>query len=215
MLFFSRDVAGSNIAELASKHMQFCERSNVVSHSTYESPRLSQRGRVYGRRCIPSIGSSAALARRSMIKTGVDACHYRINGYPAARNDGKLLVFQSGNAIRAGKRSHEDSLKCMFKFNQWVRRTCGSHHEWHTAIDNPNMVLSGKLKRPVSSKFKSHWRCNYSVKFPGVAVKTRSSTTPEVYPKSAAFIIPGTTTVDSLAAAIEAINEALDETADA
>lgn len=213
-MFFSRAVENSKVPELSEKHVEYCERSNVVSHSTYMSPRLSFRGRVYGRRSRPAIVNSSCLSRHSQIKSGVDACHYRLSGFPPERNDGKLLIFQSGNAIRAGKHSHEDALRCMFMFNKWVRKTCGMHHEWHTAIDTPNMVLSGRFKTKLSPRFKEHWRCNYSSKFPGVAVKTGSCTTPEVYPKSGAFIIPGTMNVESVEYALRAMNEAIDETSD-
>ena len=208
MLFFSREINATDAAAKASNDFEFFERSNVVSHSTYESRRCLL-GIVYGRRRDPCIPSSAALARHSQIKAGVNACHYRINGYPSSRNDGKLLVFQSGNSIRAGKHTHIDAVRSMFRFNQWARRTASSPHVWHVAIDHPNMVLSGKLKTPPSSHFKSHWRCNYSVKFPGVAVKASSTCTPEVYPKSGSFIMPGATNAESVVAAVEAVSDAV------
>ena len=139
------------------------------------------------------------------MKAGVSACHFRINGCAGGRNDGKLLVFQSGNTIRAGKHSHEDALRSLFRFNQFVRRAGGVPHEWHAAIDHPNMVLSGKLAGRPREGFRDHWRCNYSQKFPGVAVKTGSTTTPEVYPKSGTFIMPGTRDVASLRAGLDAM----------
>lgn len=184
--FISRELVKSDVPLKSNKHIEICVRSNVVSHATYDSAHLCQRGRIYGRRARPGLRTSTALARCAQLKIGVDACHYRLSGAPPHKNDGKILVFQSGNAIRAGKHSHEDALRCMFKYNQYVRQKCGMHHEWHTAIDNPNMVLSGRLKKKPSSSFKDHWRCNYTPKFPGVAVKTddNCSTTPEVYPRS-------------------------------
>ena len=194
------------------KHFSKFTRSNIVSHSTYDSPRNAQRARVYGRVCRPSLGDTSKLARVSQLKAGVDTCHYRISAHPSSRNDGKILVFKSGNAIRAGKHTHEDSLRCMFSYNQFIRKMCNMHHEWHAAIDMPNMVLSGKLVRKPSAAFRTHWRCNYSSKFPGVAITTNEATTPEVYPRTSTFIIPGTTDAKSVTGAVLAINNVLDET---
>lgn len=192
-------------------HIESFSRANVVSHSTYESHLPPQRQRVFGRRRRTRVPTTRALAKLSQIKAGVSACHFRINGCATGRNDGKLLVFQSGNTIRAGKHSHEDALRSLFRFNQFVRRASGVPHEWHAAIDHPNMVLSGKLAKLPSEKFKRHWRCNHTQKFPGVAVKTGSTTTPEVYPKSGTFIMPGTRDVASLKSGLKAMADALEE----
>lgn len=213
-MFFSRKLAEDGTLEHCQEHIEFFTRSNIVSHSTYDSFRNAQRGRVYGRRCCPSLINTENLARISQLKAGVDTCHYRVSAHPSDRNDGKILVFKSGNAIRAGKHTHEDSLRCMFLYNQFIRKLCNMHHEWHAAIDMPNMVLSGKLKKQPSAKFKHHWRCNFSSKFPGVAVATNEATTPEVYPRTSTFIIPGTTTAKSVTGAVLAINNVIDETAD-
>ena len=207
MLFFSRDVARSNAHRLADKHIKHCVRSNVVSHSTYASPRLSFRGVIYGRRCKPCIPNSSKLARHAQIKTGVSACHYRINGHPKDRNDGKLLVFQSGNAIRAGKHSHEDALLKMFNFNTWVRKTCGVHHEWHTAVDNPNMVISGQFKHMISHTIANDPACTKTSKFPGIQITVPShlNSTPELYLKRSTFIVPGVTSPNQLAEILRCI----------
>ena len=213
MLQFGRSLTCAGVEGDSVPHIRSFSRANVVSHSTYESSLPPRRQMVYGKRRRTSIPTTRALAMISQIKAGVNACHFRINGCASNRNDGKLLVFQSGNTIRAGKHSHEDALRSLFRFNQFVRRVSGVQHEWHAAIDHPNMVLSGTLEELPRRGFRDHWRCNYTQKFPGVAVKTGSTTTPEVYPKSGTFIMPGTRDVVSLKAGLSAMSDALSGTA--
>ena len=209
MLFYTRDLERSGALKRAAAVLKTCQRSNVVSHSTYASPRRARVGVIYGRRQKTELSNTAALARVSQIKAGARTVHFRLSGYPPERNDGKMLIFRSGNMIRAGKHSHADALRCLFATNQYIRRLCKLPHVWHTGIDHPNMVLSGKLHRPPGEGFKSHYLCTSSPKFPGVAVKTGAGTTPEVYCKSGTYIIPGTTTIASFDAAVSAMAEAL------
>jgi hypothetical protein len=98
-------------------------------------------------------------------------------------------------------------LQGLIVFNAWLRKKCGVRHVWHTAIGCPNMVLSGKLRHIPTPAFKTHWRCNHTEKFPGVAVQTNTRATPEVYPKTGAFIVPGVVTGEGARAALACIRE--------
>lgn len=170
---------------------------------------------MWGKRTAPVISREGKchLAMHAQFKSGSHlAEHIRINTYPTERNDGKLLVFDSSNTIRAGKRTQVDALRGIFKFNRWMRATCRSPHVWHTAIGCPNMVLSGKLSHIPSPRLTTHWRANSSEKFPGVAIQTNTRATPEVYPKTGAFIIPGVVTGEGARAAIACVRQAVLET---
>ena len=192
-----------------TKNLSRLEPANVVSHSNYSCKMLHLRGRVYGRRPRPELsGASGNVSSMCIGKHGSRGRHFRVNACSDASHRGKYLAFQSSNTIRAGKRSHADAYLCTLRFNHWLRRSLQIHHEWHTALSSPNMVMTGTLRCPVPPSFRSHWRSNWSDKFPGVAVETNSSTTPEVYPRSGKFIVPGVCSVPTLEVAIKSIVDA-------
>lgn len=210
------------------KHITRLVRCNVVAHASYGD--TSFRTRVYGRRARSGLSSRqcVALADNAVFKPGVVAQHMRFNTYPARKNDGKFLVFQpSSNAIRAGKHTIVDAVKGLIVFNAWMRRHCRASHVWHTAIACPNMVMSGKLRTRASGDSPTHnsgaagralfdanhWRCNSSPKFPGVAVQTSTRATPEVYPNTGAFIIPGIVSARCAKDAIACIAETVQSAA--
>jgi len=207
MLFFSRDVHKHALNRATCGGIMHVTRCNVVSHATNVSSRLHQSTRVWGWAPDAEVGDKTALLAHGVVKPGVDASHIRVSTWPEKRNDGKMLMFHSGAVIRAGKATHVDAVRCIFKFNQWARKKCRQRHMWHAAIGCPNMVLSGKLAHPPPSRFKDHWRCNHSPKFPGVALQTDERITPEVYPKSGAFIVPGVTTAKGAVAALRIVAE--------
>lgn len=204
MLFFSREFH-AHAGEHNLRSINHVTRCNVVSHATNVSMRLHQSTRVWGWAPPAVIKDKAPMLRHGVVKPGVDASHIRVSTWPPERNDGKMLMFHSGAVIRAGKSTHVDAVRCIFKFNQWARKKCRVRHMWHAAIGCPNMVLSGKLVHIPHHSFKDHWRCNHSAKFPGVALQTDERITPEVYPKSGAFIVPGVTTAAGAVAAIRIV----------
>jgi hypothetical protein len=207
MLFFSRDVHKELTNTGVKIKASSISRCNVVGHASYVSPRTAQRTRVWGTACNAKLQNKFKLMKYATKKPGVGACHLRISTDSTRRNNGKYLVFDSSNVIRAGKHTHGDAVRCMFMFNAWLRKVCDTPHVWHTAIGCPNMVLSGKLLRKPPTSFKDHWRCNYSSKFPGVAVQTDERITPEVYPKSGAYIVPGVTKARGAVHALKVVDE--------
>ena len=93
-------------------------------------------------------------------------------------------------------------------FSRWVRRASGQGYQWHAAMSAPNMVISGRLDTPLPPRVREHWSATHTNKFPGVAITTDGSCTPEMY-DSGAFIIPGVASVPSLQKALESIDRAL------
>ena len=192
--------------------LEFLCRKNVVSHVTCNAARLLVRDRVYGRRSRPEIVASRELGCHSIAKFGSSSRHYRINTRPSSRNYGKFLVFASSNMIRAGKYTHAGAMRNTLIFTEWVRRAAGQRLQWHAAMSAPNMVISGKLKGALPEHVKDHWSATHTSKFPGIAISTPGSCTPEMY-ASGAFIIPGVATVESLTLALEAMDRALHDDA--
>lgn len=211
-IFFSRDTACLKVPDRLLAQLQHVSRKNVVSHCTYSSPKLFRRDALYGVRTRPEILPSEKLGSHSISKFGSASCHYRINTHPSQNNYGKFLVFKSSNIIRAGKHTHAMAMRNTILFSRWARAACGQRNVWHTAMSAPNMVVSGALKGALPEHVKDHWSTTHSSKFPGIAISTSGSCTPEVY-KSGAFIIPGISTVQSLQIALNAMDCAIHDEA--
>jgi hypothetical protein len=142
------------------------------------------------------------------MKKGTPSNHARINTIPANKNTGKYLAFASSNMIRAGKHTHAEAMTNTVAFCKWARTSDSTPYQWHTAMSAPNMVVSGKLTLPLPQNIKQHWRCTHTSKFPGIAIKTDGACTPELY-ATGSFIIPGITDVQSLKAALHAIDDVI------
>lgn len=211
-LFFSRMVRGIEVP--AGLDVEFATTANVVSHGTISSPgstRCMQRDVIFGRRTRAARtggGRCRHLAMHMVMKKGRPSLHCRFNAFDGGNNAiGKFLVFgQVGhlpnNMIRAGKWTHAMALRNTFIFTRWVHGR--ESYVWLTATSAPNMVMSGKLCGKLPSCVRQHWRATHTTKFPGVAIETTGSCTPEMY-DSGAFIIPGVKTRESLQHAFEAI----------
>jgi hypothetical protein len=109
---------------------------------------------------------------------------------------GKIMLFKkNGNLIRAGKRTHGDAFLSALLFLRWM-----SPGRWLTAASAPNMVLSGKLQESRVAYLSAHHSVTGSSRFPGLALKlnVHSTCTPEIYPTSGRFILPGVSRVDTL-----------------
>ena len=96
--------------------------------------------------------------------------HYRIN----TLSDGKILVFGTGNVIRAGGCTHADSVLSVIKFALWVQMRLDVNALVHySCIQTPNMVLTGRYSDGHTPEHMiSGWRCTKTSKFPGIAITT-------------------------------------------
>jgi len=213
-LFFSRMIRGVELPR--GLDVEFATTANVVSHGTISSPphtRCMLRDSIFGRRTRASAatpGSCRHLSLHMVMKKGRPSLHCRFNAVGKdGRPIGKFLVFgQPGqlpnNMIRAGKWTHAMALRNTFIFTRWIHGE--RSYVWLTATSAPNMVMSGKLRGRLPSGVRGHWRSTHTTKFPGVAIETTGTCTPEMY-DSGAFIIPGVKTKESLEHAFEAIRD--------
>lgn len=127
--------------------------------------------------------------------------HYRFH----TTQNGQMLSFATGNTIRAGKYTHGDSVLAAIRFQQWVHHTTNKQQPpWISACSTPNTVLTGKFKKALNPAFSTAWCISKSSKFPGhaVTVPETAGVTPEVFPTSSKFIVPGVTSVKTLRRAL-------------
>jgi len=210
-MFFSRDCRAMLIAmpQRLKKKIKTFSAKNVVSHSTYVSSRFAaNRSTIYGKKLPTKFSYSNALLAHGLMKNGVSCMHFRVNTTPIHKNRGKFLVFKSSNMIRAGKHTHADAMHNIVHFNRWIHTASDKPYNWHTAMSAPNMVISGSLTDTLPEHVKHHWRATHTSKFPGIAIRTDGTCTPELY-ASGMFIIPGVTSVESLRHALIAIDEVI------
>lgn len=125
--------------------------------------------------------------------------HYRFH----TTDHGKLLSFTTGNTIRAGKHTHGDSVLAALRFQWWMHQTTNKRQPpWISACSTPNCVLTGKFNGPLGPGFDGAWSVTKSSKFPGHAITVCKGVTPEVFPTSGKFIVPGVTNVETLSLAL-------------
>lgn len=173
-----------------------------ASSKAVRGKRCAISSRVYGmnRVCGKNVGKLLSRVRDMSIVNCDDQAarfaHYRIN----TLSDGKILVFGTGNVIRAGGCTHADSVLSVIKFALWVQMRLDVNALVHySCIQTPNMVLTGRYSDGHTPEHMiSGWRCTKTSKFPGIAITTAYNSTPEVYPGSGKFIIPGVTSVEQL-----------------
>lgn len=177
-------------------------RSNVVMHSTTKrTPRQRVLMRALGKRWNETARGSLVTALRSNNMASPFA-HFRFQ----TLNDGKLLSFTTGNTIRAGKHTHGDSVLAALRFQWYLYKTTDGHQPpWISACSTPNTVLTGRLKGGINERFTKEWTVTSTSKFPGCAVTIPNcpGVTPEVFPSSGKFIVPGVTSVKTLQSALD------------
>lgn len=171
---------------------RYIKRANVVHHVSIDVPPwLSAfRASVYRLTAPRGICTSPHLAAANLETTRGKKAHYRLR----TRNDGKFLVFGTGNLILAGKTSHASA--CLSS-NRMVRLLASLHPSctlmWPAHHSSPNCVVTGQIACPVLDTIKDdNAHVNYSNKFPGIALSiTVPKVTPELYLRQGKIIIPG------------------------
>lgn len=176
--------------------LSFLERSNVVIHATVRS----SGGRSVIRDTLASRCERGGFFRapRFAMATSTELnspfCHTKLT-----TKLGKVLVFPTGNFIRAGKHTHADAVWAILYLMQWV--AAGEHMQWPTAFSVPNTVLTGGYETPISENVRKHWRAVFTSKFPGIALSFDSlpGTTIELFLSKGRFIVPGCSSGDFIA----------------
>ena len=192
------------------EHLSELELVNVVLHGSASGGEIRRRHRhnaLYGACSSPSFPTCKAILPHSLASCTGPMSHYRIAAgqdasSPRARRGakaGKYLVFSTGNLIRAGKSTHGHAVLSMYKLWRAFNKTAGlSQARWPSSLNGPNAVVSGAFKYMLSPAIKDDSLCTHTSKFPGIAVRTREHSTPEIYLKRSAFIVSGVTSSDQL-----------------
>ncbi|MGB0547724.1 MAG: hypothetical protein ACPGR8_01205 [Limisphaerales bacterium] len=182
--------------------IEFVTRSNVVMHSTTaQTPKQLVLKRALGRNFKVTARGPLMTSLRSN-NLASQFSHFRFY----TSENGQMLSFATGNTIRAGKHTHGDSVLAALRFQQWAHHTTDKKQPpWISACSTPNTVLTGKFKKPLNPTFSTAWCISKSSKFPGhaVTVPGTAGVTPEVFPTSGKFIVPGVTSVNTLRSALD------------
>lgn len=181
-IMYARNVKISNQGRL-----KFLRRSNVVIHvSLKQTTQCMRRDTLIGKPA-PDIAANPRMLMASSRETGSPFCHDRVTT-PL----GKILVFSTGNMIRAGKHTHSDAIYSIMSFLHWVRGSKG-RMRWPLAMSTPNTVMTGMYTMPIHSAIKKHWMAVHTSKFPGIALSPKSldGMTIELFLAQSKFIVPG------------------------
>ena len=182
-----------------------------ASHPTMNSHRMYLHNRIYRACAPPNTETNANLMPYGANRMAGKQSHYRLNsarahgqkpkiGYCEA---GKAFCFGGGAIIRAGKHTHPHAIWGTLEFFFLFTKLTAPEHssKWLSAIQAPNMVVSGQLRCYISPDVIQDPACTKTPKFPGiqVAVPEHLNSTPELYLKKSTFIIPGITSPAQLA----------------
>jgi len=105
---------------------------------------------------------------------------------------GRLLVFRTGNVIRAGKHTHGDAITSVPSFVVWANRQSGTV-VWPATLSCPNTVCSCEYAGAMPEAVRQHWKASWSTRFPGISFtfpKAEGVTT-ELFLNKSNFIAPG------------------------
>lgn len=177
--------------DLVRKRVRFIGRSNVVLHSTVaETPRSVAVTELVGarQRAGPIVrGKLAAVASAS--GAAGPFTHQRFH----TKHAGKILLFSTGNVIRAGRHTHGDAVRGVIAFMLAIGG-------WPTAMSVPNTVVSCQYADPISERVRDDWRAVCTTKFPGIAITFADiGATVELFMKKSNWIAPGVRSPEHLA----------------
>ena len=198
--------------ERISARVKYVQRANVVLHSTFrETPRSVHTSTLLGCRPDPRrLPTRPKIAMLASNEPNSPFSHLRLH----TKRHGKLLLFTTGNVIRAGKHTHADGAWAVLALRRWAMRGDGHHSLlWPTAMSTPNAVCNGQFTAPMGKGIYSHWRATHTSKFPGIAVTfpNASNTVAEIFTKAWKWIVPGVKCAQQLVAALDGLAELHDE----
>lgn len=185
---------------------KYIKRANVVHHVSIGVPRYQSAMRACVYRLTPpqGINTSPHLAAANLEPTSGKKAHYRLR----TQNDGKFLVFGTGNLILAGKTTHASA--CLSS-NRMINMLASLHPSsalmWPAHHSSPNCVVTGQIESKISDTLKEDTvHVNYSNKFPGIALAIDvPKVTPELYLRQGKIIIPGIVNCNQLINATQQI----------
>lgn len=185
---------------------QYLKMSNNVMHIAVKAqPVVSKWRALLYRHCPPvKLATSTFLAAANLEATKGREAHYRLH----TKQDGKILLFGTGNCILAGKKTTSSACLSSARLVHMLLHTLPMKYcLWPSHYSCPNMVISGQISGRVAPTIKADVEnVNYSSKFPGIALKVdEEKVTPELFLARGKIIIPGVTSVQQLIRGVQQI----------
>jgi len=175
--------------------LTYVRRTNTVVHATVkESGRSVQRATLLGRRRKQSELFTERMRATAVIDTKTPFSHSKLY-----TSRGKLLLFETGNMIRAGRHTHADAVVAVLQTLRWAGAP------WPTAMAAPNTVCCGQFSTPVPTDVaREHWRTTWTSRFPGIAVpfKELPNVTVQFFGKDSKWVVPGSASPEQLTDAV-------------
>jgi len=195
------------------QRVKYLKRANVVLHSSCQpTPRLLARARVLGSPPIERMPELPVFQQLSAEEPESPFSHMRFNTV----SHGKLLVFATGNIIRAGKYTHADAVACLLAFFKWARgQSAELHSLWPSAVGLPNAVLTGQFTEPIDKSVAARDDAMSTNRFPGISMRIPTycgeNITPEIFLKASKWILPGARTAPGVFAALKSLCDIYDD----
>jgi len=193
-----------------SPRISFLRRANVVLHavSTY-TPRTLHASAMCGR----PLNENLANGKQAQILATRDPKSPFSHKRYTLKKHGKILIFRTGNIIRAGKHTHGDAVTALYAFTRWASRGTSASLSWPTTVSVPNTVCNAAFTTRIDLSVRSHFRATYTNKFPGIALcwKALKGVTIELFLKRNNWIAPGIANPQMLARAAKLMNDLHEE----
>lgn len=177
---------------LIEKRIRSITRSNTVIHARLEhrdNPRAVHVATLLGSvHRYQQLTSNKAVLLASAPEDASPFSHRKF----CTTNHGRLLVFRTGNVIRAGKHTHGDAITSVLSFVMWANRQSGTV-VWPATLSCPNTVCSCEYAEAMPEAVRQHWKASWSTRFPGISFtfpKAEGVTT-ELFLNKSNFIAPG------------------------
>jgi hypothetical protein len=189
---FRRALAVHPHKDLINRHIKYITRSNTVIHARLNHERNARA--VHVATLLGSVQSFETLKNHDGVQAASapeDASPFSHRKFCTARH-GRLLLFRTGNLIRAGKYTHGDAITSVLSFVMWANRKSGTV-VWPATLSCPNTVCSSEYTSAMPEKVKQHWRASWSTRFPGISFTFPKAVgvTTELFLNKSNFIAPG------------------------
>lgn len=177
---------------LIRERIKFITRSNTVIHA-----RLNHQGSARAVHVATLLGSvhkyhkmrdNDAVQAASAPEDASPFSHRKF----CTTKHGRLLLFKTGNLIRAGKYTHGDAINSVLSFVMWANKRANTV-VWPATLSCPNTVCSSEYTSKMPEEVKQHWRASWSARFPGISFTFPQAVgvTTELFLNKANFIAPG------------------------
>lgn len=175
------------------------QRSNTVVHAQLEhtrSPRAVQVATLLG--SVHPFSKMLANPRVRLVSAPEDSSPFSHRKFRTSEA-GRLLLFRTGNLIRAGKHTHGDAVRSVLSFVVWANEQSDSLL-WPSTISCPNTVCSAVYAEAISPAVKEHWKASWSTRFPGISITFPDcpGVTTELFLNKSNFIAPGVKSPEDL-----------------